>query len=109
VKCPMMPGCVRLCPLRGGGKEHKYTSDRGAAEPLIAAASEMERAGWSGNPGSFQRVCMGLFRRSPMVRALVVLGITILVLVLSAILLPPKGSNAMPRNGGGEVPAFSPR
>jgi hypothetical protein len=52
---------------------------------------------------------MGLFRRNPVVRALLVLGMTILVLLLSAILLPPKGSNAMPRDGGGEAPSVSPR
>jgi|HubBroStandDraft_4_1064222.scaffolds.fasta_scaffold664724_2 hypothetical protein len=52
---------------------------------------------------------MGLRGRNPVVRALVVLGMTILVLLLSAILLPPKGSNAMPRDGGGEAPAISPR
>ena len=52
---------------------------------------------------------MSLFRRNPAVRALVVLGMTLLVLALSAILLPPKGSNAMPRDGGGEVPALTPR
>src|SRR5580700_299296 len=104
-----MPGCVRLCPLRGGSKEHKYTSNRGAAEPLIAAAFRDCKAGGSGNTGSFQRLYMGLFRRNPLVRALVVVGMTILVLLLSAVLLPPKGSNAMPRDGGGEVPARSPR
>jgi hypothetical protein len=55
------------------------------------------------------KVYMSLFRRNPAVRALVVLGMTLLVLALSAILLPPKGSNAMPRDGGGEVPALTPR
>jgi hypothetical protein len=52
---------------------------------------------------------MAIFRRNPVVRALVVLGMTIFVLALSAILLPPKGSNAMPRDGGGKVPAVTPR
>jgi hypothetical protein len=52
---------------------------------------------------------MSLFRRNPVVRSLVVLGMTLLVLALSAILLPPKGSNAMPRDGGGKASASSPR
>lgn len=49
---------------------------------------------------------MGWRGNNPMVRALVVVGMTILVLLLSAILLPPKGSNAMPRDGGGETPVM---
>ena len=49
---------------------------------------------------------MGLRGRNPVVRALVVLGMTILVLLLSAILLPPQGSDAMPRDGGGGEPAI---
>jgi hypothetical protein len=52
---------------------------------------------------------MGFRGRNPVVRGLVVLGMTMLALLLSAILLPPKGSNAMPRDGGGEAHAISPR
>lgn len=44
-----------------------------------------------------------------LISGLVVLTMTAIVLVLGAILLPPKGSNAMPRDGGGEAPAVSPR
>ena len=40
--------------------------------------------------------------RNGLVRGLVVLGMTAIVLLLSAILLPPKGSNAMPR--GADAP-----
>jgi hypothetical protein len=42
-------------------------------------------------------------------QVLVVLGLTLLALVLGAILLPPKGSSAMPRDGAREVPATAPR
>jgi hypothetical protein len=38
---------------------------------------------------------------------LVVLGLTILVIVLSAILLPPNGTSAMPQDGNGRGGAFS--
>jgi hypothetical protein len=47
--------------------------------------------------------------RKILISGLVVLGMTVIVLVLGAILLPPKGSSAMPRGGGGEAPAASPR
>jgi hypothetical protein len=40
---------------------------------------------------------------------LVVLGLTILVIVLSAILLPPNGTSAMPQDGNGRVSATIPR
>ena len=52
---------------------------------------------------------MLLARNNPVVRILIVLGITFVVLLLSAILLPPKGSSAMPRDGAGEAPAMAPR
>ena len=50
---------------------------------------------------------MSLFRRNPVVRTLVVVGMTVIVLFLSAILLPPKGSNAMHGAEGGKAPATS--
>jgi hypothetical protein len=39
---------------------------------------------------------------------LIVLGLTLLVIVLSAILLPPKGSKVRPGEGG-EAPVTAPR
>ena len=50
----------------------------------------------------------GSISERPVVRALIVLVLTILVIVASAILLPPKGSNAMPRDGT-MAPAATPR
>jgi hypothetical protein len=47
---------------------------------------------------------MDRFRSSPLVRALVVLAATILVLIVSAIVLPPKGSQARSDEGSGEAP-----
>ena len=47
--------------------------------------------------------------RNAVIRALVVVGITVFALLLSAILLPPKDSTAMPRDGGGDAPVASPR
>ncbi|HUA17085.1 MAG TPA: hypothetical protein VMG31_17455 [Verrucomicrobiae bacterium] len=41
---------------------------------------------------------MRLVRSHPAVRAVVVLGLTLVVLALGAIVLPPRGSRAMPRN-----------
>jgi hypothetical protein len=52
---------------------------------------------------------MARFLQQFAVRALVVLVATILVLIVSAILLPPKGSNAMPRDDGAMTPATTPR
>jgi hypothetical protein len=51
----------------------------------------------------------GSISGSPAVRVLVVLGLTVLVIVLSAILLPPKDTRAMPPDGNGRVSATSPR
>lgn len=48
-------------------------------------------------------------RSNAVIRILVVLCTTVFALILSAILLPPKGSNAMPRDGGGEAPITTPR
>jgi hypothetical protein len=42
-------------------------------------------------------------RGNPVIRSLVVLGMTLLVLILSAILLPPKGGSASPRDQGEQV------
>lgn len=48
---------------------------------------------------------MRLFRYSSALHSLaVVLGLTVLVLILSAILLPPKDSRAMPRDDNTETP-----
>ncbi|MGA7693790.1 MAG: hypothetical protein WCA76_02110 [Candidatus Sulfotelmatobacter sp.] len=44
------------------------------------------------------------FRGSPLGRVLVVLAATILVLIVSAIVLPPKGSQVRPGEGGREAP-----
>ncbi len=52
---------------------------------------------------------MRMFRSNLARRMLVVMGITLCVLVLGAILLPPKGSSAMPRDGSGNTPALAPR
>jgi len=61
--------------------------------------------GWVGREYS---ICPGMdmdrFRSSPLVRALVVLAATILVLIVSAIVLPPKGSQARSDEGSGEAP-----
>lgn len=51
---------------------------------------------------------MQLTRTHPMVRTMVVLGITILALVLGAIMLPPKSSNAMPRDARQPSPVAAP-
>jgi hypothetical protein len=45
------------------------------------------------------------FRSSSLGRVLAVLAATILVLIVSAIVLPPEGSNAMPRDDGAMAPA----
>jgi hypothetical protein len=47
-------------------------------------------------------------RRNPVIRALVVLGITVFALILGAILLPPQGSNTLPRDGTGAAASTSP-
>src|SRR5580704_6412490 len=39
----LCPFCVRFCPLRGGGKAHKYTSKRGRLKVFISAGSEKGR------------------------------------------------------------------
>ena len=49
------------------------------------------------------------FRSSPLGRALVVLAATILMLIVSAIVLPPNGTSAMPQDGNGRVSATTPR
>jgi len=48
------------------------------------------------------------FRGSPLGRALVVLVATILVLIVSAIVLPPRASQAEPGESGGEAPVTAP-
>lgn len=48
-------------------------------------------------------------RGSAAFRAAVVLFMTVLVLVLSAILLPPKGSNAMPPDRTSDAPLVVPK
>gem|GEM_PF-6961296 len=50
---------------------------------------------------------MALRGRSPLLRALVVTALTIVVLFLSAVLLPPEGGNAKPRDGSIQAPALS--
>jgi hypothetical protein len=52
---------------------------------------------------------MGSVRNNAAIRVLAVLCMTVFVLILSAILLPPKDSNAMPRDGAGDAPVTSPR
>jgi hypothetical protein len=48
------------------------------------------------------------FRSSPLGRALVVLAATILVLIVSAIVLPPKASQVRSGENGGEAPVTAP-
>jgi hypothetical protein len=48
------------------------------------------------------------FRSSRLVRALVVLAATILVLIVSAIVLPPEGSPVRSGRGGREAPVTAP-
>jgi hypothetical protein len=48
------------------------------------------------------------FRSSPLVRALVVLVATILVLIVSAIVLPPRASQAKPGESDGKAPVTAP-
>jgi hypothetical protein len=48
------------------------------------------------------------FRSSPLGRALVVLVATILVLIVSAIVLPPKASQVRSGENGGEAPVTAP-
>ena len=62
-----MSGCVRFCPLN------------------------LEKDGLSIHRN------MNLFRGNPLIRVLLVLGITLLGFVLGAILLPPLGSDTNPR------------
>jgi hypothetical protein len=52
---------------------------------------------------------MRLVRSNPVIRSLVVLCMTVFALILGAILLPPNGSNAMPRDGGGDTLVTAPR
>jgi len=47
-------------------------------------------------------------RSNPIIRALVVLGITVFALILGAILLPPQGSNAMPPDATGAAAVAPP-
>ena len=47
--------------------------------------------------------------RNAIVTALAVLGMTLIMLLLGAILLPPKDGNAMPRDGDVQAPVTSPR
>jgi hypothetical protein len=49
------------------------------------------------------------FRSSPLGRALVVLAATILMLIVSAIVLPPNGSQAKPGESDGEAPVTFPQ
>jgi hypothetical protein len=48
------------------------------------------------------------FRGSPLGRALVVLVATILLLIVSAIVLPPKASQVRSGENGGEAPVTAP-
>ena len=48
------------------------------------------------------------FRSSPLGRAMVVLVATILVLIVSAIVLPPRASQAKPGESDGEAPVTAP-
>jgi hypothetical protein len=49
------------------------------------------------------------FSGSPAVRVLVVLGLTILMIMLGEVLLPPKDTAAMPWDGSGMETATTPR
>ena len=50
---------------------------------------------------------MQLVARKAIVRILVVLAMTSLVLILAAVLLPPKLGHARPRDRGGRAPSVS--
>jgi hypothetical protein len=50
----------------------------------------------------------GSSSRQSLVRALVVLAVTILVLTVSAIVLPPEAKQVRPGEGGGEAPVTAP-
>jgi hypothetical protein len=51
---------------------------------------------------------MARFRSSPQGRALLVLAATILLLIVSAIVLPPKASEVRSGVSGGEAPVTAP-
>jgi len=52
---------------------------------------------------------MRLVPSNPVIRFLVVLCMTAFALILGAILLPPNGSNAMPRDGSPDTLVTGPR
>jgi len=99
---PIMSGCVRSCPLPQGGKRDKYTPVRERAKsPIRAIRSGTARLAQQGVFRRLNPICPGVDRvrsRSSLVRALVVLAATILALIVSAIVLPPRASEARPRN-----------
>ena len=106
-----MSDYARLCPVMSLAPERKpdkYTpcgqrrkspirAIRRGTVALVQRSIPLPRDGYGSISGS------------PAVRVLVVLGLTILVIVLSAILLPPRGTSAMPQDGNGRVSATTPR
>jgi len=106
-----MSDYARLCPVMSLAPERKpdkYTPVRHRRKSPIRAIRR-------GTVALVQRSIplprdgYGSISGSPAVRVLVVLGLTILVIVLSAILLPPRGTSAMPQDGNGRVSATTPR
>jgi hypothetical protein len=106
-----MSDYARLCPVMSVAPERKpdkYTPLRATQEITNSCHSQ-------GTVALVQRSIplprdgYGSISGSPAVRVLVVLGLTILVIVLSAILLPPRGTSAMPQDGNGRVSATTPR
>jgi len=96
-----MPDYVRLFPvlsLAWGKQEAQvYMSPATSvnrSEGRNVGVREARLDAWA---ESFWMAYMGLVRSSTCVRALALLGMTAFFLVAAAILLPPEGSNAMPR------------
>ena len=100
-----MPGFARLCPvlsLAQRRKPDKYSPVRQRPEsPVRAIALAQWRWFWRDIP--LARNGNSSISESPAVRALIVLALTLLALIVSAILLPPKDSNLRPSGGGGET------
>jgi hypothetical protein len=105
-----MPDYARLCPvvsLATGKKPDKYSPVRHRPEsPVRAIALAQWRWFWRDIP--LARNGNSSISESPAVRALIVLTLTLLVLIVSAILLPPKDSQATPGERSGNAAANSP-
>ena len=97
-----MSDYARLCPvvsLARESKSDKYSLCAANARNQLIRAIRCVIA---------QGMDMLRFRTRSLRPALVVLATTILALIESAIVLPPKGSQAKPGEGGGEAPVTAP-